>query len=73
MYSVSDYWFADGKLHFILDNGGEGFIDMERLDLQRTVDENQRRGLHFELKANPGNPGATTSPSSGLTAGRPEV
>ncbi|MGA7919424.1 MAG: hypothetical protein WCA38_07100, partial [Candidatus Acidiferrales bacterium] len=52
-YAASDYWLADGRLHYVVSYGGESTLDMNDVDLQRTVDENARRGVHFSLKPNP--------------------
>jgi hypothetical protein len=56
MYPASDYWLADNQLHYLVNYGGEGTIDMDQLDLQRTVDENAKRGVRFTLKSNPNTP-----------------
>ena len=48
-----DYWVADGKLHYTLRYGGESTLEMDDLDLQRTVDENAKRGIPFRLKPQP--------------------
>ncbi len=55
IYSVQDYWLADGKLHFTVDNGVEFSFDLNQLDMQRTVDENARRGVQLVLKPAPNN------------------
>jgi hypothetical protein len=51
VFSVTDYWLAEGKLHYTLDTGAEIAINMDQLDLQRTVDENGSRGVAFTLKS----------------------
>ena len=53
VYSVRDYWISSGQLHFILLNGVESAVEMDRLDLQRTVNENAKSGLQFTLKPGP--------------------
>jgi hypothetical protein len=52
-FAVTDYWLAEGKLHYVASYGGENTIDLGKLDLQRTVDENARLGTQFSLKAGP--------------------
>lgn len=52
-YGVTDYWLADGNLHYITNYGGENSIPVERLDLQRTVDENTTLGVSFILSNQP--------------------
>ena len=49
-YAVTDYWLADGKIHYITSYGGENSVDQSALDLQRTVDENAAQGLTFTLR-----------------------
>jgi len=52
-YGVTDYWLTGGELHYITNYGGENSILMERLDLQRTVDENAALGVNFILSNQP--------------------
>ena len=52
-YAASDYWLRDGQLHYTVNYGGESTLNMDEVDLQRTVDENARRGIRFSLKPNP--------------------
>jgi hypothetical protein len=49
-YAVTDYWLADGKIHYVTSYGGENSIDQSALDLQRTVNENASQGLTFTLR-----------------------
>jgi len=53
-YAVSDYWLAGGKLHYITSYGGENSVDVNQLDLQRTVNDNATRGIEFTLRPTPG-------------------
>ena len=52
-FPASDYWVADGKLHYRITYGGENVLEINQLDLQRTVDENAKRGIRFTLKPQP--------------------
>ena len=67
MLAAADYWIADGKLHYVVNYGGESIVDMDQVDLQRTVDENGKRGVKFWLKPNPntttGSPAASPAPT----------
>jgi hypothetical protein len=67
MLAASDYWIADNKLHYLVNYGGENTVEMDQVDLQRTVDENQKRGVKFWLKSNPnsttGTPAASPAPA----------
>lgn len=50
LYALTNYWIEDGKLHYLTSYGGENTIDMDDIDLQKTVDVNAKRGLDFTLK-----------------------
>lgn len=52
-YGVTDYWLTGGELHYVTNYGGENSIPAERLDLQRTVDENAALGVSFVLSNQP--------------------
>jgi len=58
MYTASDYWLVDGKLHYMTSYSTESLVDMDEVDLQRTVDENSKRGVTFTLKPAPNGPAA---------------
>jgi hypothetical protein len=53
MSAASDYWIADGRLHYTVNYVGESTVDIDQVDLQRTVDENAKRGVRFSLKPSP--------------------
>jgi len=61
-YDISDYWVADGKLHYVTSYGGENSVDLNQVDLQRTVDANASRGLSFSL--HPAAPAPLNPPTS---------
>ena len=65
VYSVSRYWVANGKLHFVLLGGAESSVDMDQFDLQRTIDVNAKSGVTFTLDPDPNGaqPAPTTTPS----------
>jgi len=48
--AAKDWWVAQGRLQYITDSGQTGAVDVLRLDLERTIKENQKRGLDFRLK-----------------------
>jgi hypothetical protein len=51
-FSPSDYWLTDNQLHYVL-GGAESAIDIDRVDLGRSNDENHRNGVRFLLKSAP--------------------
>ena len=57
-YYVTDYWFVNNQVHFItLEEDGtksvEQVIDLDELDLQKSIDVNTRRGFRFVLRDEP--------------------
>jgi len=57
-YSVADYWFVNGQVHFLaLEDGGaksvEHVIGFDELDLQKTIDVNTRRGFRVVMRDGP--------------------
>ncbi len=48
----SDYWIADYRLHYVL-GGRESSVDLDRVDLPRSNEENQRNGVRFWMKSAP--------------------
>jgi hypothetical protein len=55
-YAVKDYWLDNGQLHYVTSYGGENAIALDRVDMQRTVDENAKNGIDVTLR--PAQPGA---------------
>jgi hypothetical protein len=62
-FAVSDYWLADGKLHYVTSYGGDNAVDESRVDLQRTVNENAARGVDFTLKPQAAGTGNAATPA----------
>jgi hypothetical protein len=53
-YSVTDYWFVDGKLHFVpAEEDTEQVIDFDELDVQKTIEVNTRRGFRLVMRDEP--------------------
>jgi hypothetical protein len=67
-FSVTDYWVADYKLHYIA-GGRESALDLDQIDVQRTVDMNAARGVTVTLKPAPG--GAPDAPSTSPAPSNP--
>jgi hypothetical protein len=58
VYTVADYWFVNGKVHFIaVEEGGaksvEHVIGFDELDVQQTIDVNTRRGFRVVMRDEP--------------------
>ena len=60
MFAANDYWVANNQVHYTVLNGGENTIDMRDFDVQRTIDENAKRGIDFSLRATPAGPSGRT-------------
>ena len=50
--SPSDYWVVDDQMHYVL-NGSESVVNLNRVDLPRTMNENQKNGVKFWIKSAP--------------------
>ena len=58
VYSVDDYWFVNGRVHFtVADEPGanpvEQVTDFDELDVQRTIDVNTHRGFRLVMRDAP--------------------
>jgi hypothetical protein len=60
-HSVTDYWLQGGRLHYTVNYGAPSTLKMKEVDLQRTVDENARRGIRFSLKPHPSSANSQSS------------
>jgi hypothetical protein len=67
MFAANDYWVTNNQVHYTVLNGGENTIDMRDFDVQRTIDENAKRGVDFSLRATPAGPGGDGSPTAWLS------
>ena len=55
-FTVTDYWVSDYQLHYVTDGVRENAVNLDQIDVQRTVDENAARGVSFTLKPAPSAP-----------------
>jgi hypothetical protein len=63
MLVANDYWLDGGQFHYTVKYGGESQIALDQVDVQKSVDENAKRGVKFMLKARPAM--ASTSAAAG--------
>lgn len=71
VFNVILYWVTGDKLNYVTDNGSSITIELDQLDLPRTISENAKRGMFFKL---PGQPADQTSPAPANTPARdPEL
>jgi len=52
VYALDDYWVEDGKLHYT-SGSAEDAVDIDQIDMQKTVEVNASRGVSFTLKPKP--------------------
>jgi hypothetical protein len=65
VYALTNYWVEGGKLHYKTSYGGENSLDLNQLDIQRTVNANAARGVDFTLRPGPA-AGAAAAPPEEL-------
>jgi len=63
VYSVRDYWIVDDELNYILMDGAQHAVDLDRVDLPRTNSENAKSGVKFIFKSEPSVPIAPPAPA----------
>jgi hypothetical protein len=68
MIVANDYWLDSGEFHYTVKYGGENQIGLDQVDVQKSIDENAKRGVKFVLKPRPAmastTPGAAPKPSA---------
>jgi hypothetical protein len=55
-FGLTDYWVEGGMLHYITTYGRQNAIDLDRIDLDKTVKLNSSRGIPFVLSERPASP-----------------
>ncbi len=63
VYSVRDYWIVDNELNYILMDGAQHSVDLDRVDLPRTNTENAKSGVKFIFKSEPSVAPAPSAPA----------
>jgi len=53
VYPATDYWIAANTLHYVVSYGEESTVGMDQVDLQRTINENAKRGVRVSLRPRP--------------------
>jgi hypothetical protein len=72
VYALADYWAADGKLHYVTNYGGENAIDLDTIDMQKTVDVNAKRGINVTLRPAPTQQDQSQPPSAPNSSAPPQ-
>jgi hypothetical protein len=65
---MSNYWVQDGSIHYVTSDGNEYTVEMNEVDVQKTVDANAKRGMVFTLKPSPGSGGDAAKGAAGGSA-----
>lgn len=50
VYPASQYWVAGSTVHYVVAYGGESTVAISDVDMQRTINENAKRGVRFNLR-----------------------
>lgn len=50
MYPATDYWVSGSMVHYVVAYGGESTVPIDQVDMQRTIEENAKRGVRFNLR-----------------------
>ena len=66
-FSPSDYWLTGSEFHYVL-GGTESVIDVDRVDMPRSNDENFRNGVKFWIKSAPSPSEQNAAPSGDAPA-----
>jgi hypothetical protein len=53
VFLISEYWLENNQIHYVSGDGIEHIIDLDSVDLQKTVDVNAKRGVAFTLRPAP--------------------
>ena len=53
VYAANDYWVENGNLHYVLSSGAEKMVDLDEVDVERTIAENVSLGKQVTFKAHP--------------------
>jgi hypothetical protein len=48
-YGLADYWVQNGQFHYRTSYGGESSVPLDRIDLERTTQDNSQRHINFKL------------------------
>ena len=61
MLVANDYWLDGGQFHYTVKYGNESQIGLDQVDVQKSIDENAKRGVRFTMKPRPAMASTTTS------------
>jgi hypothetical protein len=64
VFAASDYWVENGKLHYVLSTGAEKTVELDQVDIRRTMAENADLGTQVTLKPRPANSEPSPEPPS---------
>lgn len=56
VYAIADYWLEDGRLYYVTSYGARNSLPLEQIDLEKTAQENWKRGIEFVLRPKPTTP-----------------
>ena len=50
VYPATQYWVSGSTVHYLVAYGGESTVAISDVDMQRTIEENAKRGVRFNLR-----------------------
>jgi len=74
VYALDNYWVEGGMLHYASGDGAENTVDIDQIDVQKTVDVNASRGVNFTLRPKQSGdvePGAEPNAPAGAPGAQP--
>jgi len=66
VYPATQYWVSGSTVHYVVAYGGESTVPISQVDMQRTINENAKRGVRFNLR-----PRGYSSPTASAPAAPP--
>jgi hypothetical protein len=69
VYPATQYWVSGSTVHYVVAYGGENTVPIADIDMQRTIDENAKRGVRFDLR--PRSYSDTAPPTTSVPAAPP--
>jgi len=49
-YPATQYWVSGSTVHYVIPYGGEHTVPIADVDMRKTIDENAKRGVRFNLR-----------------------
>jgi len=50
VYPATQYWLSGDTVHYVVAYGGKGAVPIADVDMRKTINENAKRGVRFNLR-----------------------